>query len=108
MPVIAPLSEMYGRLPLYHSCNFLFIIFTIAAAVASNMGQFITFRFFMGCKYIIQRCLSDILTVIGFGGAPMVLGGGTIADLIPRQHRGTAMAVWMMGPSKLYTITVDP
>lgn len=30
----------------------------------------------------------------------MVLGGGTIADLIPREHRGTAMAVWMMGPSK--------
>jgi MFS family permease len=29
----------------------------------------------------------------------MVLGGGTIADLIPREHRGTAMAVWMMGPT---------
>jgi MFS family permease len=81
--IIAPLSEMYGRLPLYHSCNFLFIVFTIAAAVATNMGQFIVFRFFMGC----------------FGGAPMVLGGGTIADLIPREQRGTAMAVWMMGPS---------
>lgn len=48
--IIAPLSEMYGRLPLYHSCNLLFIIFTIAAALASNMGMFITFRFFMGCK----------------------------------------------------------
>jgi hypothetical protein len=30
----------------------------------------------------------------------MVLGGGTIADLIERERRGTAMAVWMMGPSK--------
>lgn len=29
----------------------------------------------------------------------MVLGGGTIADLIPREQRGTAMAVWMMGPT---------
>jgi MFS family permease len=47
--VIAPLSEMYGRLPLYHSCNFLFVVFTIAAAVATNMSQFIVFRFFMGC-----------------------------------------------------------
>ncbi|KAF1843634.1 MFS general substrate transporter [Cucurbitaria berberidis CBS 394.84] len=81
--IIAPLSEMYGRLPLYHSCNFFFIVFTIAAAVASNMDMFIIFRFFMGC----------------FGGAPMVLGGGTIADLIPREQRGTAMAVWMMGPT---------
>lgn len=82
--IIAPLSEMYGRLPLYHGCNLLFVIFTIAAAVATNMGQFVVFRFFMGC----------------FGGAPMVLGGGTIADLIPKEQRGTAMAVWMMGPSE--------
>ena len=81
--IIAPLSEMYGRLPLYHTCNLFFIVFTIAAAVATNMGMFIVFRFLMGC----------------FGGAPMVLGGGTIADLIPREQRGTAMALWMMGPS---------
>ncbi|KAL6709587.1 hypothetical protein ACN47E_001522 [Coniothyrium glycines] len=81
--IIAPLSEMYGRLPLYHSCNLLFIIFTIIAAVSTNMGMFIAFRFFMGCA----------------GGAPMVLGGGTIADLIPREQRGTAMALWLMGPT---------
>ncbi|KAG9380503.1 AraJ Arabinose efflux permease [Pyrenophora tritici-repentis] len=82
--IIAPLSEMYGRLPLYHSCSFLFIMFTVAAALATNMAQFVVFRFLMGC----------------FGGAPMVLGGGTIADLIPREQRGTAMAFWMMGPSE--------
>jgi hypothetical protein len=29
----------------------------------------------------------------------MVLGGGTIADLIHREQRGTAMSVWLMGPS---------
>jgi len=41
---------MFGRLPLYHSCNLLFIIFTIAAAVSTNMGMFIVFRFLMGSK----------------------------------------------------------
>ncbi|KAF1362579.1 MFS general substrate transporter [Lizonia empirigonia] len=81
--MIALLSEMFGRLPLYHSCNLLFIIFTVAAAVSTNMSMFIVFRFLIG----------------SVGGAPMVLGGGTIADLIPREHRGTAMAVWMMGPT---------
>jgi MFS family permease len=50
--VIAPLSEMYGRLPLYHSCNLLFIIFTVAAAISTNMSTFIVFRFLMGSKYI--------------------------------------------------------
>lgn len=49
--IFAPLSEMYGRLPLYHSCNCFFIVFTIAAAVSSNMTMFIVFRFFMGCTY---------------------------------------------------------
>ncbi|KAJ8112197.1 hypothetical protein OPT61_g5384 [Boeremia exigua] len=81
--IIAPMSEMYGRLWLYHSCNLLFIIFTVAAALSTNMAMFIVFRFLMG-------------TV---GGAPMVLGGGTIADIIPREHRGNAMSVWMMGPT---------
>ncbi|KAF2737909.1 MFS general substrate transporter [Polyplosphaeria fusca] len=81
--IIAPLSEMYGRLPLYHGCNCLFVIFSIAAAVSSNMTMFILFRFFMGT----------------FGGAPLVLGGGTIADLISTEQRGTAMVVWMMGPT---------
>jgi len=36
----------------------------------------------------------------------MVLGGGTIADLIPREQRGTAMAVWMMGPSAYTVVAV--
>jgi MFS family permease len=40
-----------------------------------------------------------MLTCAGFGGAPLVLGGGTIADLVPRQQRGTAMAIWVMGPT---------
>jgi MFS family permease len=40
-----------------------------------------------------------MLICTGFGGAPLVLGGGTIADLIPRQQRGTAMAIWVMGPT---------
>ncbi|KAF2707434.1 MFS general substrate transporter [Pleomassaria siparia CBS 279.74] len=81
--LIAPLSEMFGRLWLYHACNLLFIVCTIVAAVSSSMGMFIAFRFLMGC----------------FGGAPLVLGGGTIADLISREQRGTAMVVWMMGPT---------
>lgn len=61
--IIAPLSEMYGRLPLYHSCNLLFIIFTIAAAVATNMSMFIVFRFFMGCEYSWDRIPLQRLTI---------------------------------------------
>jgi hypothetical protein len=48
--IFAPLSELYGRLPVYHTCNCFFVVFTIAAGLSSHMTMFIVFRFFMGCK----------------------------------------------------------
>jgi multidrug resistance protein len=80
--ILAPLAELYGRLYVYHVCNVLFIVFTVACAVSSNLGMLIGFRFLEGCA----------------GSAPLTLGGGTIADLIPQQYRGTAMAMYTLGP----------
>ena len=80
--VIAPLSELHGRLPVYHGCNILFVIFTIACAVASNLNMLIGFRFLEGL----------------FGSCPLTIGGGTIADMIPQQKRGATMAIWALGP----------
>lgn len=80
--IIAPLSEMYGRVPLYHACNILFVIFTIACAVSNSLGMLIGFRFLEGVV----------------GSSPLTLGGGTIADLIPQEKRGGAMAIWAIGP----------
>lgn len=81
--VVAPLSEMYGRLPLYHTCNCLFVIFNIACALSINLDMLIAFRFLAG----------------SVGSAPLALGGGTIADTMSTQQRGTAMAIWMSGPT---------
>ncbi|RAH69839.1 MFS transporter [Aspergillus aculeatinus CBS 121060] len=80
--VIAPLSEMYGRCRLYHICNTLFLIFTIACAVAQTLPQLFVFRFFAGVA----------------GSCPMTLGSGTVADLIPKEKRAGVMAIWAMGP----------
>jgi MFS family permease len=44
----APLSELYGRAHIYNICNVLFLVFSIACAVANNMGTLIAFRFFAG------------------------------------------------------------
>jgi hypothetical protein len=46
--LIGPASETYGRHPVYIICNVMFIIFTVACAVAQSMGQLVTFRFFAG------------------------------------------------------------
>ena len=79
---IAPMSELYGRLPVYHVCNIMFVIFTVACAVASNLNMLIAFRFLEGL----------------FGSAPLTIGGGTIADMIVQEKRGGVMAIWAMGP----------
>lgn len=47
--IIAPLSELYGRLWVYHYSNVLFFIFTIACAVSSNLNMPVSFRFLAGC-----------------------------------------------------------
>lgn len=79
---LAPLSEIYGRLPIYHICNVGFLAFTIACALATNLNMLIAFRFLEGV----------------FGSAPLTNGGGTIADLFVQEKRGRAMSTFAMGP----------
>ncbi|KAJ9142407.1 MFS general substrate transporter [Pleurostoma richardsiae] len=80
--LIAPLSELYGRTYLYHVCNTLFTVFTAACALATSMNMLIAFRF-----------------LAGFAGVAVITcGSGTIADLMPPEQRGRAMALWSLGP----------
>ncbi|KAL2861157.1 MFS transporter [Aspergillus lucknowensis] len=78
----SPLGEIYGRVPVYHAANVIFVAFIIGSALSQNLAQFLIFRFFSGCA----------------GGTPMALGGGTIADITTIQKRAVAMALFSMGP----------
>ncbi|KAL4877059.1 major facilitator superfamily domain-containing protein [Aspergillus karnatakaensis] len=80
--IIAPASELYGRVPCYHACNVLFLVFTIACAVAQDMPQLIVFRLLAGVA----------------GVCPITIGAGTIADMIAVEKRAGIMAVWALGP----------
>ncbi|KAH8730995.1 major facilitator superfamily domain-containing protein [Phaeosphaeriaceae sp. PMI808] len=80
--ILAPLSELYGRLPVYHGCNLFYIAFTIGCAFSTNVSMFLVFRFIAGCA----------------ASGPMSVGGGTIADLTAPEERGKAMALFTMGP----------
>ncbi|RYC59851.1 hypothetical protein CHU98_g6370 [Xylaria longipes] len=80
--LLAPLSEIYGRLPVYHACNIGFVAFSVACALAPSLNSLIAFRFLAGL----------------FGVAPVTNGGGTVADMIPQKHRGTVLAVYSFGP----------
>ncbi|KAH9892193.1 bicyclomycin resistance protein [Xylariomycetidae sp. FL2044] len=80
--LIAPLSEIYGRIIVYHVCNVGFVAFAVGCALAPSLDALIVFRFLCGT----------------FGSAPLTNGGGTIADMIVQEHRGAAMAVFSIGP----------
>ncbi|KAF7182646.1 hypothetical protein CNMCM7691_002307 [Aspergillus felis] len=79
---MSPLSEVYGRVPVYHTANIIFVAFIIGNALSRNVAQFMVFRFISGCA----------------GGTPMALGGGTIADITTMEQRAVAMALFSMGP----------
>ncbi|KAI1117108.1 major facilitator superfamily domain-containing protein [Nemania sp. NC0429] len=80
--LLASMSEVYGRLHIYHICNVVYLGFTIGCALSTNTAMFLVFRFICG------------FTASG----PMVVGGGTIADLYDVEERGKAIAMFGLGP----------
>ncbi|KAJ9144012.1 Bicyclomycin resistance protein [Coniochaeta hoffmannii] len=80
--LIAPMSEIYGRIPVYHICNIAFVGFLVGCALAPSLDALIVFRLLSGI----------------FGSAPLTNGGGTIADMIEQEKRGAAMAFFSVGP----------
>ncbi|KAI1413111.1 bicyclomycin resistance protein [Hypoxylon sp. FL1857] len=80
--LFAPLSEIYGRVMLYHIANVGFVAFSVGCALAPTLNALIVFRFFAGV----------------FGSVSITNGGGTIADMIAQEKRGGAMAVFSIGP----------
>jgi MFS family permease len=79
--VLSPLSEIYGRAPVYHITNVLFVIFAIACAVAPSLSSLIGFRFLVGLA----------------ASVPASVGGGTIADLFVPNERGKATSIYGFG-----------
>jgi MFS family permease len=80
--LLAPLSELHGRMIIYNVCNVLYLIFTIACAVAPNLSALIIFRLLAGTA----------------GSAPLTVGAGSLADMIRAENRGLAMSAWVLGP----------
>src|ERR1700733_6394065 len=80
--VFAPLSEIFGRRPIYASTLLLAIIFTIPGAVAKNIATLLVTRAIAGIAF----------------SAPMTLVGGTLADMWKNEERGVPMAAFSAAP----------
>ncbi|KAI5372111.1 hypothetical protein J4E82_009167 [Alternaria postmessia] len=85
--LISPLSEQYGRLPLYHLCNVLFTICTLACGRANSLGVLAVFRFLAG---------------VG-GSSVFALAPSSLGDLMVKEKRGGVMALiglaYNLGPA---------
>ncbi|KAI0060497.1 MFS general substrate transporter [Artomyces pyxidatus] len=78
----APLSEIYGRRPLYIIPFSLYVIFNIPCALAPNIGALLVCRFLCGI----------------FASSPLTLAGGTISDIWDNNDRGLAIAFFAAAP----------
>lgn len=76
--MLAPLSEYFGRQPVYVVSWFLLCLFQMPIALAPNIGTVIVCRLIAGCA----------------GGAPLTNTGGSISDLWERNSSGGPMAVY--------------
>jgi multidrug resistance protein len=79
--LLAPLSEIYGRVIIYNITNLLFLMFTILCGFSTNQSMLLAFRFLSGFA----------------GVATITVGSGTIADMMPREERGKAISIWSVG-----------
>ncbi|KAL6885750.1 MFS general substrate transporter [Trichoderma evansii] len=77
-----PLSELYGRRPIYVISFMAFTAFSVAAPVSPNIQALLLFRFF-GCA---------------FGSSSMTNGGGVITDMLTKEQRGAAMGAFVTAP----------
>ncbi|RDW89990.1 MFS transporter [Aspergillus mulundensis] len=77
-----PLSEHYGRRPIYLISWSLFIIWTIPSAVGTNIQTLIIARFFQGFA----------------GGTFLSVAGGTVSDIFAKDEIQKPMAVVSLAP----------
>ncbi|GKT44438.1 MFS transporter eqxG [Colletotrichum spaethianum] len=79
---IPPLSEVFGRMPVYRASSIFYLGFTAGCACSTNVAEFLVFRLLTGLA----------------AASYMSTGGGTVADLLPKEKRGVAMAIFTAGP----------
>ncbi|KAK6222812.1 hypothetical protein LQW54_000621 [Pestalotiopsis sp. IQ-011] len=79
--IVAPLSELYGRFYIYHAGTILFVVFSAACALSTNLHMLIAFRFLNGMAVVSTA-----------------LNPSTVGDLFPIEERGRAMALVGLAP----------
>ncbi|CAR21520.1 MFS transporter [Lachancea thermotolerans CBS 6340] len=80
--LFAPLSEEFGRNPVYLVTLFIAVVFIVPCGAAKNIGTLLAFRFLDGLAF----------------SAPMCLIGGSLSDMWRNKERGVAMSLFSAAP----------
>ena len=78
----APMSETFGRRPIFLINIALFTLVQMPCALAPNITTFIVFRFFSGV----------------FGSVSVANGGGSISDMFEAEDRAIVLGFYLLGP----------
>ena len=77
-----PLSEAYGRRPVFIGTFIVYTGFQVGCALSKNTASILVFRFLGGC----------------FAAAPLTNSGALLADIWDTDHRGQAMSIFSLAP----------
>lgn len=80
--ILAPLSEMFGRRPVYIVSMLLFLLLMIPCALATSMAEILAVRFLgaLAGSVMIPNCV------------------GTLSDIVTDEYRALAFSIWSIGP----------
>ena len=81
-PIGSPMSEFYGRRPIYCVSFILFLVWLVPSAVSKNTETMIIARFFQGLS----------------GAAFLSVSGGTVSDLFNPDEMAAPMTIFTLSP----------
>ncbi|KAH8595280.1 major facilitator superfamily domain-containing protein [Bisporella sp. PMI_857] len=80
--ILAPLSEIYGRRPVYVVCMGIYCLMVLPCALGKDLATILVVRFFGACA-----------------GASMLSNApGTVGDVVTENYRALAFSIWSLGP----------
>ncbi|KAK0673630.1 putative transporter [Cercophora samala] len=80
--IVAPMSELYGRRPVYLVCLAAFIVLIIPCGLADSLSEMIIVRFFGAL----------------FGSAMISNSPGTVVDISSDKYLALCMSLWSIAP----------
>lgn len=98
----APVSELYGRRPVYIICMFIFTLLILPACLATSLTEILVIRFFGYVRSPLFLWRNSWLTVHRcsalFGAALIANSAGTVVDISTEETRALVLSLWSIAP----------